>query len=175
MKKLGLIFSISLLTLFSCNKDNELDIPKTGEPFARAQNMKYYYSDESSNDLLNSENRIITPVTFEYLNDTIWYHENRTEYNDEIEKFYCMFYAWGRAGYVDHQYFVKLSENDTDTIDVKYRYSTGADGGNGFYSNIDKFYYNGILIRRGENTSSEWVPENIYILKTKGKTSISFD
>lgn len=75
MKKTVFSLIILLLTLTGCFLDFEPSIPKTGEPFARGQNMKYYYGDESLSDLLNLDNMGFSPVIFEYSNDSIWNHE----------------------------------------------------------------------------------------------------
>lgn len=82
---------------------------------------------------------------------------------------------YGRKGYRDFQFFVQLSESDIDTITAEFWYTTGADGRDGIYANIDRLYNNEALIRACEITSSEFIPEEIFITKDNGRTVITFE
>ncbi len=180
------IFIFSCLLLFSACEEEVL-IPKTGEPFGRGNTIKFYFCDGAGNDLLNLRNNTILPVTFEDTinlpeppteNDTLHYYYNGgvIKYDLETEKYYWRAVIYGKEGYTRHQFYVYISESDIDTIKAEFRYTTGAyDGGDGIYANIDKLSYNDVVIRRGENTTSEFVPENIHITKENGNTTISID
>jgi len=177
-----LTFFSFLILLLSCEKENE--IPKTSEPFARASNMKFYFRSTDCIDLLNTVNNI-RPIAFDFtieipaqatFEDSINYFYNNSfiSYNSLLEKYYWQTPIYGKKGYIKHQFYVSISENDIDTLKAEFRYTTGADGGDGIYANIEKLSYNGIAIRHSENKSSEFVPENIFITKQNGKTTISF-
>ena len=180
-----LLTFVSIIAKISCEEENE--IPKTGEPFWRASNMKFYFINQSGEDLLSSENNEIRPIKFDftldipeqetYMDSINYFSESSSiSYNSEFEKYYWQTPINGKEGYLSHQFYVFISEGDIDTIRAEFRYTTGAyDGGDGIYANIDMLTYNGIIIRSGENTSTEFIPENIFILKENGKTTITFE
>lgn len=173
----SLFAAIFFLTLFGCGKEESApEIPKSGEPFARALRMEYYFSNEFGDDLLIPQNEIVRPLTFELRGDSLYFHGNsEIDLNPEKEKYYWNTVLYGRKGYRDFQFFVQISESDIDTLTVEYRYTTGATGGDGIYANIDKLYYNQTLIRSMENTHVEFVPEEIHITKSNGRTLVSIE
>lgn len=162
-----------------CNSNNtEPEILNTGEPFARAQTMRFYFRNETGEDLLDSMNdNSIRPVFFVNESDDTLFFPDRNQVDIKVDngKYYWTTMIYGKEGYHDYQFYVKVTDSDIDTISAYFRYSLGADGGNGIYANIEKLYYNETLIRSDENTPCEFAPQNIYITKETGKTIVGFE
>ncbi|MDA3907402.1 MAG: hypothetical protein PF484_15125 [Bacteroidales bacterium] len=173
LKLSAIVFSLLLFTS-ACEKFKR--IPKTGEPFYRAQSMKYYFSNELGDDLLIPEDSIIKPIAFEDKGDSLFFQSrSRIDYDNQLGNYYWKTGIFGRQGYINYQFYIKISETDVDTLTVKFRYTTEGLVGGGTYANIDKLYYNETLIRSGENTSSEFIPERIFIMKDNERTLVSVE
>ena len=185
--KLEIIVFTLIMFFISCENESEI-IPKTGEPFARGNTVKFYYSNGSGVDLLNLKNNVILPVSFEdtvpiverpSLNDTLYYYYDGgvIKFDSELERYYWLTPIYGKQGYEKHQFYVKISETDIDTFDVEFSYTTEDIVGADFYAYIDKLFYNGTLIMQeivGDN-GREYSNDKIFIQKDNGKTIISFD
>jgi hypothetical protein len=185
MKTTKLIIFFFCIAITSCNSD---EISKTGEPFARANQLQLYYSSDTKTDLLDLTNNTILPVTYEesYIPSTLppisntlryVYVGGVIEYNSEIKKYYWNTVITGKQGYQNNKIFVRISEKDTDTIDVKFKFKREAmNGGNGIYAYIEKLYYNGTLILEENSKPGASIEYNkrVYIQKKEKKTMISF-
>lgn len=185
--KFSTIIFFFFILIASCEESEE--IPKTGEPFARGTGIQFYYSNDQGEDLLDLRDNTILPVAFQDTfqlpepptdEDTIryYYDGGKIIYDTEINRYFWNTFIYGRSGYVEHQFYVRLSENDIDTIDVEFSFTTDNVIGSDIYAYIDKLFYNGTLIRheiQGENSGSEYTPEKIFIQKDNGKTIITFD
>ncbi|WP_264564942.1 hypothetical protein [Flavobacterium sp. N3904] len=64
MKNTILLIAFFIIALTSCSS-NEDEIPQTGEPFARANQLQLYYSSDTKTDLLDLNNNTILPITYE--------------------------------------------------------------------------------------------------------------
>ena len=190
MKNIKLIFSVLLFIGFfgSCSKDESETVPTTGEPFGRATMLKFYFSSDTNSDLLNLTNNVILPVSYEDSftvpnsptasnNVRYIYDGGDIRYDSEIQKYAWNTIIYGKKGYLTNKFYVRISETDTDTINVNYKYSNGAMGGDGWYANIDKLYYNGVLILQeslDKNSVTVSSHDKVFIKKTGKKTAISF-
>lgn len=184
MKTIKLIFASFCIALTSCNSD---EITKNGEPFARANQLQFYYSSDTNTDLLNLNNNSILPITYEksYIPSTLPpiidplrydYVGGVIKYNSEIKKYYWNTVITGKQGNQKNRIFVRISEKDADTLDVTFKFTKGAiDGGNGTYAYIDKLYYNGTLILKENSNPGAKIEYNkrVYIQKKEKKTLIS--
>jgi len=193
MKTIKLTFAILLLfsIIISCNKEEtEVEIPKTGETFGLGSNLKFYFSSPTNTDLLDLNNNVILPVAFEesYEIPNPPTSSNNLRYNyaggqirldSENEKFYWNTLILGKMGYENHQFYIMISENDIDTLDVKFKFTKEIMLGGGEYSaKIEKLYYNGTLIlEQNLDNDSEINPSNekIFIQKINDNTIISFE
>ncbi|WP_264564943.1 hypothetical protein [Flavobacterium sp. N3904] len=98
------------------------------------------------------------------------------EYNSEIKKYYWNTVITGKQGYQNNKIFVRISEKDTDTLEVKFKFKREAmNGGNGIYAYIEKLYYNGTLILEENSKPGASIEYNkrVYIQKKEKKTLIS--
>jgi len=188
MKTIKFILVVLLFTGFfsSCIKDETA--PVTGEPFGRANQLKFYFSSDTNPDLLNLNSNVILPVSYETSfiipnpptssnNLRYVYDGGDIQYDPKTDKYTWNTIVYGKQGYLTNKFYVRISETDTDTINVNYKYSNGAIGGNGWYANIDKLYYNGILILHeslDENLVSTASHDKVFIKKVGKKTTISF-
>jgi hypothetical protein len=185
MKNIKLLISFFCVTLTSCNSD---EITQTGEPFARANQLQLYFSNDANADLLDLNNNIILPVTYEesYIPSSLPpitnplrydYIGGTIEYDLKIQKYYWNTVITGKQGYVNNKIYVRISEKDIDTLDVKFKFTKGAIGSpNGYYALIDKLYYNGTLILQ-EYPNDDIIIDNdrkIFIQKKGSITVISF-
>ena len=194
MKTIKLTFVILLLFSIniSCDKDEEteFEIPKTRETFGLANNLKFYFSNPTNSDLLDLNNNVVLPIAFEdgYTipnppnssnNLRYNYVGGQIEFDSENEKFYWNTLILGKMGYENHQFYIMISENDIDTLDVKFKFTKGMSYGGGEYSaKVEKLYYNGTLIlEQNLNNDSEIysLNENIFVQKINDKTIISFE
>lgn len=186
MKNTILFIAFFSITLTGCSS-NEDEIPQTGEPFALANQLQLYFSSDTKTDLLDLTNNTILPVTYEelYIPSTLPpitnllrynYEGGVIEYDSETKKYYWNTVITGKQGYKNNRIFVRISEKDTDTIDVKFKFKREAmNGGNGIHAYIEKLHYNGTLIQ-------EEIPipgnikynERVFIQKKGNKTMISF-
>jgi len=190
MKTLKLILIALLFTGFfsSCSKDEVPTVPVTGEPFGRATMLKFYFSSDTNSDLLNLNNNVILPVSYEN-NFTVpspptssnglryFYDGGDIQYDAKTDKYAWNTIIYGKMGYLTNKFYVRISETDTDTINVNYKYSYGAIGGDGWYANIDKLYYNGTLIlHESQDVNSVTIAshDKVFIKKVGKKTIISF-
>ena len=183
MKRTKLIIAFFCIALTSCNSD---EITKTGEPFARANQLQLYYSSDTKTDLLDLTNNTILPVTYEesYIPSTLPpitntlrydYVGGVIKYDSETKKHYWNTAITGKQGYENNRIFVRISEKDTDTLDVKFKFTKGATGGDGNYAYIDKLFYNGTLILEENSNPGASIEYNkrVYIQKKEKKTLIS--
>ena len=181
-----LLFLI-LMTTSSCDKQEE--IPATGEPFGRANSLKFYFSNENSNDLLNLKDNPLLPVTYE----TNFSIPEQPSAIDTLQYYYCgeeikfdtksRYYYWnttipGKQGYRKNQFYVRLSEKDIDTMDVEFSFVRGKGlVGGDVYAYIDKLYYNGKLIME-ECQNCDYLyrysHQQVLIHKLGDRTTISF-
>jgi hypothetical protein len=184
MKTTKLIIAFFCIALTSCNSD---EISKTGEPFARANQLQLYYGSDTKTDLLDLNNNTILPVTYEesYIPSTLPpitnslrydYEGGVIKYDSETKKYYWNTAITGKQGYQNNRIFVRISEKDTDTLDVKFKFTKGATGGSGNYAYIEKLYYNGTLILEENSKPGASIEYNkrVYIQKKEKKTMISF-
>jgi hypothetical protein len=190
MKTLKFILIALLFTGFfsSCTKDDVPTVPVTGEPFGRATMLKFYFSSDTNSDLLNLNNNVLLPVSYEnnfkipnpptssnslrYI-----YDGGDIQYDPNTNKYAWNTIIYGKKGYLTNKFYIRISETDTDTLDVNYKYSNGAIGGDGWYANIDKLYYNGTLILHeslDKNSVSTASHDKVFIKKIGKKTTISF-
>jgi len=184
MKSLKLITTFLCIAFTCCDSDEN---SQTGEPFARANQLQLYYSNETNSDLLNLNNNTIFPITYEDsyiapnlppITDLLRYDYDGgvIKYDSEIKKYYWNTAITGKQGHQKNRIYIRISEKDTDTLDVKFKFTKGATGGNGNYAYINKLYYNGTLILE-ENSNPGALIENkkrVYIQKKEKKTLISF-
>ncbi len=188
--KLYLIISISIMLFatVACHKSNE--IPATGEPFYRANSLKFFFTDGTNKDLLNLRNNPILPVTFEYTfqapalpgpADTMRYNYMGMEIKYDTE---TKMYAWntginGKSGIQTHEVYIAVNESDIDTLKAYFSYIMGDVIPNGPYAIVEKLYYNGILITEekmnSESGIQEFTNKRIFIKKENGATKISFN
>ncbi|MDR6843531.1 hypothetical protein [Flavobacterium granuli] len=184
-KLIFVIFCITCITLTSCSS-NEDEIPQTGEPFWRANSLQFYYSNDTNTDLLDLNNNPIFPVTYEesYIPSDLPpitnplrynYKGGIIEYESKMQKYYWSTLIAGKQGYQNNRIFVRISEKDTDTIDVKFKFKREAmNGSNGIYAYIDKLYYNRTLILEENSKPDASIEHNkrVYIQKKGNKTVI---
>lgn len=183
MKKIKLFVTLVCIAMTSCNSD---EIPNNGEPFARANQLQLYYSSDTNSDLLDLNNNTILPITYEgsYIAPNLPpitdlqrydYNGGVIKYDTEIQKYYWNTAITGKQGNPKNRIYVKISEIDTDTLDVKFKFTKGATGGNGNYAYIEKLYYNGTLILEENSNPGALIEykKRVFIQKKGNKTVIS--
>jgi hypothetical protein len=176
----------SVFVVLSCSKDKEVIRP-TNDPFSRETNMKFYFSNENGDDLLDLSNNQFLPIAYEttmVLPDTIpadsttsfQYNGGQIALNSTNDRFYWRNYITGKTGVTVNRIFLRLSETDTDTLDVAFSFSSVIiNNVPGYYPNIDRLLYNGTVIRENESSSNAFIPANIYIQKVGEKSVITFN
>ena len=187
MKNTILLVPLFCVILTSCSSSDD-EIPVTNEPFARANQLQLYYSSDTKTDLLDLNNNTILPVTYEesYVPSNLPpianlsrydYPGGIIKYDSELKKHYWNTVITGKKGHVNNKIYIRISEKDIDTMDVKFKFTKGAIGSSdGYYALIDKLYYNGILILQ-EYLKNDILIDNkrkIFIQKKGTKTVISF-
>ena len=182
---LSLFIFITLLTITACKKS--LEIPKTGFEFARANDLHFYYIDGSGRDLLNLKNHPLLPVTFRdtacqpaspNLSDSLFYYfcGSSINYDSETKLYYFNTAILGKQGYETEESFIKVNDEDIDTLKAYFHYILGASGGEGIYAYVDKLYYNGILITAEKTVpgyANSFTHKKIFIMKENGITKIT--
>ncbi|WP_281635833.1 hypothetical protein [Flavobacterium marginilacus] len=189
MKTLNIFIAFFCLTIISCSSsDNEEQDPETAEPFVRENQLQFYFSSPANTDLLNLNNNIIVPIAYEgkYNPSTLppknnskkyVYQGGTIEYDAAIDKYYWSTGITGKKGIKKNTIFVRITETDTDTLDVNFKFTKGeGSGADKFYAYIEKLYYNDILIHEeNSNKKIEIDPvKRIFIQKNGKKTLISF-
>jgi hypothetical protein len=187
MKNTILLIAFFSIILTGCSSNDE-EIPQTGEPFARANQLQFFFSNDSNTDLLNLNNNTILPITYEnsYISSNFPtiidplrydYQGGTIQYESKLKKYYWNTAITGKQGYINNRIYVGISEKDVDTIDVKFKFTKGAIGSaNGYYALIDKLYYNETLIFQ-EYPNNDMIIDNernIFIQKKGTKTVITF-
>lgn len=189
MKTLNLFIAFFCIILTSCSSsDEEEQSPETAEPFVRENQLQFYFSSPTNADLLNLNNNIILPIAYEgkYSPSNLppkgnsfkyVYQGGTIEYDSAIDKYYWSTVITGKKGIKKNKIFVRISETDTDTLDVNFKFTKGEVAGPDiFYAYIEKLYYNDILIHE-ENSNKKLLIDpvkRIFIKKNGNKTAISF-
>ena len=182
---LSLFICITLCTINACKKT--LEIPKTGYEFARGNDLRFYYIDGSNKDLLNLKNHPLLPVAFRDTacqpvapnhSDSSFYSfcGCSINYDSESRFYYFNTAIFGKQGYETDEFYIKVTDEDVDTLKAYFHYTWGASGGDGIYAYVDKLYYNGILItteKTVSGTANSFTHKKIFILKENGKTKIT--
>lgn len=174
----------------SCSSNEDEPNPETAEPFIRANQLQFYFSNPTNADLLDLNNNIILPIAYEgkYTPITLppkndnnpkkyFYNGGSIEYDSAIQKYYWNTVITGKKGIKQNKIFVRISETDTDTLDVKFKFTKDAIGtSDGFYAYIEKLYYNSTLIHEENSNKKALIDpvKRVFIQKNGKKTLISF-
>jgi len=190
--KFHILLFVVMSLLVSCEKEKST-LPQEAHNqhgvFYRANSLKFYYIDENGNSLIDLNDTTSFPVTYI---DTIELPVNYEQFgingyiyngncdivgNDgEIDKNYWETLIRGVYHQEEFHYYIKINENDIDTITAKFRFEEDvAYGVDGSYAYIDKLFYNSYLIMYDEGLTSEYEPESVFVKKLEDKTLISFN
>lgn len=189
MKTRNLLIAFFCIIVTSCSSSSdEIQNPENHEPFIRENQLRFYFSNPTNADLLNLNNNVITPIAYEGKynpsnlppkNNAIKYAYpgGIIEYDGAIDKYYWGTIIPGRKGIKKNKIFIRITETDTDTLDVTFKFTKGdVAGPDNFYAFIEKLYYNDTMILE-ENPNKKTLIDpvkRIFIQKNEKKTLISF-
>lgn len=189
-----LLFATIIISLFitgfsSCSTETDSDIPSKLIPdsdFYRANNLKFYYLDNTGKDLINPKNESTLPVTlskgesfpddlgssYTSGNDYTYNRSWNTVSFDSEEGLYA--FNTGILGIANKDtnrfYIVIKNQNVPDIIDTEF-YITDKDViGGKTYAFVKALYYNGKKVY-SETDGHKW-PGKIFIVKGNGKTTV---
>lgn len=201
--KISFFITLAIFS-YSCNNEDERSLPSAGEKFGIMVPMEFYFSNNDGADLVNLYRPEILPFVYlddPYLydepgeEDTLRYSYNLSEcfngsmppwsnfviYRENKKRYAWLTDVYGKTDYFEMQTFVHISATDIDTLSAEFSFSTDGSQGssvninNNYFVNIDKLYYNGVLIMDNKNQSQEFIPEAVFITKWNGETEIAFE
>lgn len=177
MKKSIALLLLSTLALMSCEDNSEIN--KIESEFAMDLGLKFIFLDSEDNDLINREDTETYPVSYksEYTpisEDNITDYQNELHFNgctltsdSETGKNVWETIVYGFDNIAKYKTYVRFANNDIDTLLVDYSFSTECLG-RSYCAEIEKAYYNGLLIYAKESAT----PDFVYITKSGEQTSI---
>ena len=183
--KYTLIILSLLILLNSCEKNQPETITDNSE-FVRCNTIKFFFYKEDGKRLFDLKDTVNFPVSFvdsfiepdTYINygaSGVLYNNNFDEIGFDSKKndYYWRTGIRGLTNIKQSRIYIKLIDNDIDTLSVDFRFVQDIADGIFSYAYINRLLYNDVLIRSGEGKSNEFCPENIIIKKQGGKTVIT--